>query len=429
MSSSLLWLLWSSAWGMTLEEAWTAVEESSEEAQLIDQQEREQSQTQWYPLIGLSPKVQIGANYNVNQREVELNFADSIPDSIKQLLGDVDFGEPTVIQRKTFWDASFTLIQPIIDARAFAGIPAAKQALRAAEGQADQARSDLRLGVARAYWGVLVAREAERITTEGLAVAKQHAEQVRVMVDAGIATPQAALQADIAVARAERDLAGAHAGAVQAEAAFAALVEQDELGTLDEPTATPVAGSIDDALTVAYGSRADLRSASAGARAARANNTVSMLGWVPTVNLTFNEAYSQNTSFVGKPWNWYLGIGAKWTLWDGGARLMEHTQTDAQATQAELAAARLREQVEVDVRKAWAELERARAALSTAQREVDLAKENLRLAEVSYGAGSTTFLDLEDARVSLEVAQLQLTQERMSLHLGSLALQHATGKL
>ena len=199
---------------------------------------------------------------------------------------------------------------------------------------------------------------------------------------------------------------------------------------LVEPKAeTATLASVDDALHDAWAKRPDLRAAEAQARLARAQSTVSRLSWVPTLDGRFTEAWSENTGFSGEPWNGQIGLAARWTLWDGGYRLIDHAQTHSNATLADSAARQAREQVEVDVRQAWAESDRAHAAWVAAERERTLAEENLRLADVSFQAGASTFLDLEDARVSLESARVRELQERMNVHLGALGLQHAIGTL
>lgn len=424
----ILMLSLSTAWGMTLEDAWRDVE-AGEESAIVNEQERQSTFASDQALAGLSPKVSVGGNYTINEREVLLDFAASLPESLTALLGDQDLGDPTVIQRKTYFDASLTVTQPLIDARVFAGVGAARSAVRAGTARADDARSDLRLAVARAYWAVLVAREYVGISKAGLDVARAHAEQARLLVDSGMALAQVNVQADMAVARAERDLAGAVAQSTQADAAFAALIQRP-VDTLVEPKAE-AAGftSVDDAVKSAWSERPDLKAATEQVRLARAQATVSRLGWVPTLDGRFTEAWSQNTGFVGEAWNWQIGLAARWTLWDGGYRLIDHAQTSSNATIASAAAEQLRQQVEVDVRQAWAESERSRAAWVAAQRERTLAEENLRLADVSFQAGASTFLDLEDARVSLEGARVRELQERMNVHLGTLGLDHATGTL
>ena len=73
--------------------------------------------------------------------------------------------------------------------------------------------------------------------------------------------------------------------------------------------------------------------------------------------------------------------------------------------------------------------ERAQLALAAAREELGLAEENLRLAEISYEAGASAYLDLEQARVGRDAARLTVTAETMNLDLANLSMLKATGDL
>lgn len=414
----------------TLDEAWQAALSDGEEAVIIAEQRRQAGFARVQAIGAMTPRLSFGANYTINQREVELNFADSLPPELLELMGDIEFGEPTVVQRKAYFDANMTISQPIIDARAFAGFGAARTALEAGEAQADSGIADLRLNIARAYWGALVAQENVTIARDGLEVARKNESRANVLVDAGEALPQAAIQGAMAVARAERDLAAAEARHATALSTLAALVP-GTLGSLTEPTALTTSGlpSPEASLDVALKQRPDLRAAELQASSARQQATVSKLGWVPTLDFRFTEAWSENVGFIGEPFNWQIGIGARWTLWDGGMRHVDNLRSDSQAVIATKSADRLREQVKVDLDTAWGELTRATKALQAAERELSLAEENLRLTQATFDAGSSTFLDLEDARLQRDAARVRLLGERMNVHLGVLGVQKAVGGL
>lgn len=118
---------------------------------------------------------------------------------------------------------------------------------------------------------MIVARESVELATEGLAVAQKHAETVGALVASGSATRRAELQAAMAVARAERELAGAAARKTWAEAAFAALVEVGPDVVLELPASRDLGFlDVDAALAAARSRRPELRAARAQEDAARA---------------------------------------------------------------------------------------------------------------------------------------------------------------
>lgn len=435
MISALLLAWIAPASAMTLEEAWQAVEARSQEAAMVEEQRLQSGLVKTQAYAALSPKFNIGGNYTINQREVALDFSKSFPQSmldlIEQATGNpIDFGEPRVIQLKDFFDANASISQPLFSARALPGIKAAYAMSRAGDAQAAAGHAQLKVGVARAYWGVLVARDGARVAADGLSLAKKHAEQVAAFVAAGTATRQASLQAEMAVARAERELAGAEARRVQAEMGFAALVEVEPGVALTVPESSNVHfASADEALTHARDKRPELRAAHEQYLAAKYVKTATNLSWMPTVDGRFIEMWTENTAFNGYAFNWMAGLNASWTFWDGGFRIAEQRRASSQARMALAALEKADEDAEIEVRSAWEDLNRARRARAAAERELALATENLRLAEVSYSAGVSTFLELEDARVAKDGAELSTMAERMGEHIATLTLARAVGDL
>ncbi len=418
---------------LTLEDAWKAVGAESQEATVLDEQRVQAGTIRTQAWATLSPKLSLNGNWTRNQREVALNMGGAFPPELLAMIetftGEpLDLGEPTVIQKLSFFDANVTVSQPVFSARALPALKGAMALDRAAEAQREAGRGQLRLGVARAYWGVLVAREGAALATDGLALAKKHAETVNALVASGSATRQAELQAAMAVARAERELAGAEARKTQAETAFAALVEVAPDVALETPTAQRVDyADVDAALAAARTRRPELRAARAQEDAARATALAAHLAWVPSVDARFTQAWTENTGFSGETSTWFFVLNANWTAWDGGFRVAEQERAASQQRMAAAGAEKAAQDAEVEVRVAWEDHVRAGRALAAAERELAFAEENLRLAEVSHAAGASTFLDLEDARMARDSVRLSVMAERMGADLAVRTLRRAVG--
>ncbi len=421
---------------MTLEDAWARVEADGQETTLLTEQRRQAELYRTMAWATVSPKVSVSGNFNVNEREIALDFSQSFPPEVLDLIegftGEpVDFGDPTIIQEKDYFDANVTIVQPLFSAKAIPGLYGAQALARAGQAQEEAGRAQLRLGVARAFWGVAVAREGERVSTDALDVAKRYLVTAKALVAAGSATRQTELQAAIGVARAQRDLAAAVARRTQAEEAFAALVGVSDVGALDLPDG-PRSLPVDDTASAvgrATDRRPDLRAAEEQLRAARQTRLATDLGWVPSLDGRFTQAWSENAGFSGANSNWMLVFTASWTPWDGGFRIAEQERTASVLRQATASVEKAREDVATEVRSAWEERERAQLALAAAREELGLAEENLRLAEISYEAGASAYLDLEQARVGRDAARLTVTAETMNLDLANLSMLKATGDL
>ena len=424
-----------SASALTLDEAWARTREHSEEATMVLEAQRQSHVIRTQAWATLSPKVSVQGNWTLNEREVTMDFASSFPpsvlDMIEQFTGEpVDFGDPLIIQKKSFFDASITVAQPIFNARAFPGVAGANAMARAGDAQAEQGLSQLQVGVASAYWGVLLSRDAEALATDALELAKKHAATAHSLVTAGQATHQAELQAEIAVARAERDVLGAKSRRTRAELAFGELVGVPADGSMERPGSRSLPFTDPDAaFSTAEAHRPALVAAREQLKAAQAQKTASVLAWLPTVDGRFTEAWTQNEGFSGEPNTWILGVNASWTLWDGGYRLADNEKLASQLHQADAAVAKAEGDARVEVYGAWDELARARSAALAAGHELELAEENLRIAEASFKAGASAVLDLEDARLGRDSAKLAVLGEQMNTDLATLTLLAAVGDL
>jgi len=109
---------------------------------------------------------------------------------------------------------------------------------------------------------------------------------------------------------------------------------------------------------------------------------------------------------------WFFGFTGSWDIFDGF-----ETYGRVKQTRAALEAARINYsdavlQVELEVQQAYANLITARETIRSQQKNVEQAKEALRLANERFGAGAGTQLEILDARVALTRAQTTELQAR-----------------
>lgn len=420
---------------VTLDDAWASAAGNSREVKLIQEQriQNDTLKTQALSLIG--PKLVAGGNFTLNERETTLDFAESFPpemlDLIESFTGEpLDLGEPLVINKKSYFDWNVSIVQPVFSGTALPLYKGAVATVKAGRAQEDSALAKVKTGVAQVFWGVLVTRVGEKLATDALGNAKKHLEQSALRVSVGTATPQLGLQAEIAVARAEREVAGAEQQRVSAEMAFANLtgLRADAELVSPEPRVLPYT-SLDDAVQRAMSQRGDITAAGYQAKAAHAQATGTSLSWLPSVDSRFTESYTQNSGFSGEPYNWQFVLKADWVLWDGGNRLAEQAKAASMVRMAEIAIEKTEADAKTEVTTLWDQHARARRAVSAVDRELALATENARLAEAAFDAGALSFLDLEDARLGLDAARLTQMSERMNLDVSAVQLLAATGDL
>jgi outer membrane protein len=410
----------------TLEEAVAAAAREGVDVRLVAEQ-RAQAETlrgQAWALV--APKVQINGSYTINEYDIVLDFGAMIPEQFSDFLGDI---EPTTVLAKEYFAYNASVVQPLFSGSALPLLKGAYETVDAARAQERVALDQIGVGVARAYYGVLVAREGVRLAEQAVVNATAHAALADAAVTAGTAPPTARLQGQIAVARAEREREAAREGQTTAEQALAALTSLPPDTTVELPPLPTVPfDTVDDALTAAFASRPAIEVADRQARAARLQSTATALGWLPSVDGRFTWNYSENLGFAEDPSMWMVVFEGKWTLWDGGFRIADQKRAASVARMAGLAADRARLDAEQQVRTLFERQTRAAAAMRAVERELELAKENVRLAEAAFSAGTLTLLELEDARLGLQAAEMTRLTTRMERDLAVLDLLAAVGR-
>ncbi len=422
-------LLWVSlALAFTLDDAWSATESRGLDAAMIEEQYRMSATARVAAWSLLAPKFVLRGSYTRNDEEITFDPNALIPEEFASI---VEPSEPLVMRKLSYLDASMSVVQPIFSPSAVATVVAAGQGTRAAAEDRDGHRSMLRAGVASAFWGVVVAREAVAISGAAVASAEKHLDLAKRQVIAGSASRQVELQAELALSRARRELASAEEARTIAENALGGLTGWPADAAIEAPSprAFPFE-NVEVALASSLEKRPDVRAARFRESASRSASWAQGLGWLPDIDGRFTYAWTENTSaFNDKSEFWMVVVESEWVLWDGGYRLSEQLRTGSQARLATLARRDAEDNAQQDVRAAFVAAERAGVAHQAAEREVALAEENSRLAEVAFDTGSITFLDLQDARLGLAAARFAELQTRAQCELAIVELLDATGGL
>lgn len=431
---------------MTLEQAWSVAEDGNLELQLAQEQAAQAATLRWQAMSIQLPQLSTNWRYVRNEFEVQL------PEELQTcILVSPLGGDPTPIPREDCFEndqaAAFdtediflqrydvvegtvSVLLPILRAQAAPGWRAATGIWRAAQADQRRAQQQVRSAVAQAFYGVVQAREGIGVAEANLDVVLRQADLAARQVAAGLEARRAELQAELAVSRARRDLEGAKTAVVRAEQAFAKVVGEAPPADLEVPASIQVPDDPDGALGTARDDRADVEALRLRHRAAQDERLARDLEWVPTIDAFFQEGINAlPTALNPNPFQWRVGVQLQWTIFDGGMRIARSRELRARSRAAEILVEQRLRQIDEEVRVAFQDLRRADDALVAVEREVDLATENLDLAEKGYAAGQATFLEVETARVALQASQLALVQERARRDLAAIQVNLAVGDL
>lgn len=199
----------------------------------------------------------------------------------------------------------------------------------------------------------------------------------------------------------------------------------------DLAVGTPVKIELSDALDAARAQRPELQQLARLEKAGEQNVKASNAGYLPEVDLVGGYLWTRNPG--SGAWNdrlegWTAGVQAQWNLFDGRATAGRVLQARSQLEQARLSLAATQLAVDVQVRQAYSSLVEAWELVQASVKTVDQAKEALRLANVRYGAGTATQLDVLTSQVALTEARLNELQASYGYHVAVATVRQSIGQ-
>ncbi|TVQ93606.1 MAG: hypothetical protein EA397_03970 [Deltaproteobacteria bacterium] len=421
------WLLLPpSAHAITLEEAWLAAQQANPDLRIVSEstfQARNQRLQAW---ALIQPRVSLQGNYNYySYGDVKLDFGEFL-DGFPI---DIESPEPTIVQRGSNFDGALAVSQPLFNGMAVPLLIGAYKQADAATLDERRTSQQVRAGIARAYFGLLSARQAVVLSEKAVETAKSQLDLAERQVGAGLATRRAELQGRLSVAQADRDLRRAQEQLVVAQESFTKLTGLPSSVELEQDFDFPVPQTLDDALERARRLRPDVRASELREDVAGLQVRAEGLAWLPEVDANWTGVANQTPGFAGQTTFWIAGLTARWNLWDGGARLAAIRAAASQERQARWQNEKVRLDVDEEVRTAWEAYGRARAAVEAVHEEVALAEDSLDLARRSFEAETANFLEVEQAELGLRSAELTRLNEQTALWLAAVDLLVATGEL
>ncbi|MBM4117782.1 TolC family protein [bacterium] len=340
------------------------------------------------------------------------------------------------------WTSTLSLSQKLFEGGSiWHSIAAARHALLATELLRADRREEVILQVREAYLGALLAGRGLTIAELALAQAESQLERVRLRAEAGQASEFALLQAEVQrdnqlpavlAAKSRRELA-------QLELARLVNLPADQPLALTTPllddAALPAGPALADTTgLVALALRASGLIALEEALQAREHAVgVAASGKWPGLSLFANytrEAYPAGVFPGSDDWRKDVraGLLLNWSLFDG-----LRTRGAVQDMRAKSAVARhelrqARELIAQGVRYNQWELHRAAADLHARSRTVALARRAHELASLRYDEGASDLIEVSDARIALQLAQMYEAQARHDTFVALARLERYSGQ-
>jgi len=301
------------------------------------------------------------------------------------------------------------------------------------------AQADLRLEVTRAYWALVTARASLDVLEQGVARSQAHVTDANQRFTAGLVPPnevssaaaQEARSRMLAIeARTQRDVTSAELARLIGVAPDQPL---DPTGDLGRPTPASPGQPIGPLVESARAARHERRALEQRVTVADAQRDAAAAGRLPTIQFLGGVDYARPNPKIFPRADvaqdsWDVGVGATWSLWDGGRTVAEVAQARAVSQAASERLAEFDSQLGVEVRQRALEVESAVASVAAATSGVTAAADARRVVDERYRAGVIAGIEVLDAEYALLQAQLDLTRAQATVRLAEAQLTRALGR-
>lgn len=350
-------------------------------------------------------------------------------------------GQSFTVSQNVFniYNTQLSVQQPIFTGfRLINAEKAAEDNAKASAYDAAADRSDLKVRIAKAYWSLYEAKQAEEVMKENLDRTQSHYEQAKNLMNQGMLTQSDVLSAKVQVSNSRLSLLNA-----QNNVRLATVSLNNVLGvplaTVYDITSFPQTGdttlpNLQQLIRTAVKDRPELRSLDFKAKAAGAAVRAAWGEYLPTVSL-FGDYYYQRPNQRIQPTlnafrgTWDAGVVVSLPIWNWGETGDKVEQARVQHEQADLASEQMADAVYLDVTQSYLNFKQAIDRIGVAKETVKDAEESYRISDQKFKVGLVTNTDLMDAEMALLQAKLNYTQALTGLEIARINLEQATGQL
>jgi len=309
------------------------------------------------------------------------------------------------------------------------GSRVARAALAESEAERATTELDLALAAEKLYFGVLMA-ERRRDAARAMVVARRAvcADAERA-VSAGVSVDATVSEARASALEAEYALMTVSHAAEDARAALNELIglPLDAAPALAVPPAAPSIDDLASKVTLAGRERPEIAAAAAKVDQARHAAGAARTEYIPDVSVFVRQSYQDVVAYVATN-SFSAGVQAKWNVVDFGRRSAQVDQRRATLRLAEENLAHVRDQVALEVEKAYRNAIRADQLVEVARQALVARQDAERLTAGQAAAGLAVSTAVQEAAAHRTAAESSLLEAELGAHLAHAELARAVGK-
>lgn len=316
----------------------------------------------------------------------------------------------------------------------FAAIEASQYGINLADNAILAKKNALTYSTKEAYINTLKAQEMYLAALENKKLIEQLINQTQSMIQAGLATKADLLKLQLSLKNLEQALIGADSGKKLAQQqlnlTIGLPIQQTNrlapIKTADYELYTSL--NIAELVNQAAINRKELAVMDYQIKLYHAQKAAIASAAQPMVLAMGSYGY-QNTEmkFTNDQRDWLVGVTAKWNFFDAGDTQAKVDNTEATINKIKLQKKQLINGIELEISGICSAISASIAKIEAAQKENELANENVNIAKEKYVSGLGTNLELINAQTSLFTAQTDLINAQYDFELAKAKLYKALG--
>ena len=315
------------------------------------------------------------------------------------------------------YSGHFRVSQPVFTGgRIFHTARAAHSKLLIKEAVLQKKKSDIKVNVIKAFYGVIVAKETVKLSKEAVKQLERHLARVKKFKKAGMATEYDCLKTEVRLLSWKPKLARAEREFKNAKRNLSLLMGEEGKegfevnGSLEYEKVKFSLPNKDEAVKNALKNRPEIIMASLGKEAAGFMKMAAFSSMLPRVMLQYNYNYYNTTgdfSFEGGDYQqwWDVRVMLNWDIFSfGGNYAKAHSKAQKEGEK-KVDLVSLKNSVKTEVKDAYEYLKEAEKAVKVRQKHIELAEKGYKIAAQKYKTGAITNTEFLDSHLTRSEAR------------------------
>jgi outer membrane protein len=377
-------------------------------------------------VAGFLPTLNASGSDTLDEKLFILEFPSMVP------------GEPPVRMSIDFtkdYQMGLTFGLPLYaGGRLTAGYRMANFGLKASQESVRLSEQETVLEAKRAFYGYLLAKEFSAVAGEGLRLAEDFVKNVKNLYEVGMASKFDLLRSEVQAANLRPQAIRARNSVEVAALGLKTVCGLDldtPIEVRGELVAPPLDAEARDVVAEALAQRPELRQLDYQRSMAGESLKIARGSVLPTLAIggVYN-VWSDALNFRKGTWqNYYtVSLSLSLPLFNGFESRARIGQSKAALRELDWTRKGLSEAIAFEVRQAVLNLNQARDTLLSQEKNVEQAREAVRIAELNYAEGLATNLDVSTAQVALSQARTNYSQALYDCVMSQAQLEKAVGR-